>query len=188
VAGVAGVRRLGVSVGCAIALTGAAAASWAASGASGWGQWPAPCVSAVAREARLSKSLLQAIVWVESRGVAWAIHRNEAGRGAPAPASDPAAAWRWLRTLDVRRANVDIGLMQINTRHLARFGLRAEQLLEPCLNLRVGAWLLNEVIARHGETWRAIMRYNGRRPSYAHRVREAWARFRALERAERGGW
>jgi soluble lytic murein transglycosylase-like protein len=146
--------------------------------------WPAPCVETVAREARLSRSLLQAIVWVESRGEPWALNVNMGKSGWPIrPASEPEAR-RWIAWLLARGHNVDLGLMQINSRHLGRLRLSAERLLDPCVNLRAGARLLNELIARHGETWRAIMRYNGSNPAYARRVQAAWAAFRRIERAE----
>lgn len=147
---------------------------------SAWTQWPAPCVTAVAREARISRSLLQAIAWVESRGRPWALHVNLGGRGwAIQPATEQEAR-RWLEWLMAKGHSVDIGLAQVNSRHLSRLRIEPHRLLEPCLNLRVGARILNELIARHGETWQAIMRYNGRNPGYAHRVREAWLAFRRM--------
>lgn len=171
-------RRVGPAVLLSVVLIppAAEAASWAA--------WPVPCLAAVAREARLSRSLLQAIVWVESRGHPWALHVNGPAGGPVYPASLADARAR-LDALLRRGANVDIGLAQVNSRHLSRMGVPAHRLLDPCENLRASARILNELIARYGETWRAIMRYNGRDPRYAHRVREAWRRF--LGRAERSG-
>ncbi|WP_447859711.1 transglycosylase SLT domain-containing protein [Nitrospira calida] len=173
-------RRLGL----VLMLIGAMAAPGAPARASIWADWPVPCLAAVAREARLSRSLLQAIVWVESRGHPWALHVNGSAGGAVYPSSLADARAR-LGALLRRGANVDIGLAQINSRHLPRLGLQAHQLLEPCTNLRAGARILNELLARHGETWRAIMRYNGRDPAYAHRIREAWRWFRSADRAAR---
>lgn len=69
----------------------------------------------------------------------------------------------------------DIGLMQINIDtwqdDLAKFGITDAHLLDPCLNVSVGAWILARLIARHGMTWEAIGRYHsstpGRKENYA---------------------
>ena len=57
---------------------------------------------------------------------------------------------------------VDRGYMQINTapRVLHRLGVRAEQLFEPCLNIDIGARILAEKFARHGNSWEAVGAYN----------------------------
>jgi soluble lytic murein transglycosylase-like protein len=72
----------------------------------------------------------------------------------------------------------DIGLMQINSRHLprlSRIGITAEDLIaSPCLNLHVGAMILADMIRRYGYTWVAIGAYNAgsiqRRAAYAKKV------------------
>ena len=62
-----------------------------------------------------------------------------------------------------RTGSVDVGLMQVNSRWLpvlARHGIREADLLEPCTNLRVGAWILAQNFQRYGATWEAVGAYH----------------------------
>jgi len=58
----------------------------------------------------------------------------------------------------------DIGLMQINSRHLpalASFGITEQQLLtQPCTSVVVGAWILAGFIRQTGYGWQAVGAYN----------------------------
>jgi type IV secretion system protein VirB1 len=75
------------------------------------------------------------------------------------PASrEEAIAWtKWLLTQGI---TVSIGLLQVNSEHAALLHLTAEQLFDPCTNLRSGAALLSATytaIARiHGEGFAAL--------------------------------
>lgn len=61
----------------------------------------------------------------------------------------------------------DIGLMQINDGWLPtlrKFGITRDMLFDPCVNARVGAWVLWENTKRHGATWKAVGAYNAKSP------------------------
>lgn len=78
-------------------------------------------------------------------------------------------------------ASYDIGMMQINSIHketLEKAGLTMTDLLEPCTNVIVGAWLLEEAIRRSdGDVWKGVGRYHSATPAlasvYIRKVREA---------------
>jgi len=53
-----------------------------------------------------------------------------------------AEALAWTDYLLKRGRSVSVGLMQINTEHLADLGLSVDQLFDPCTNVRAGARLL----------------------------------------------
>jgi soluble lytic murein transglycosylase-like protein len=63
----------------------------------------------------------------------------------------------------------DIGLMQINSVHLpelAKHGITEQDLLNPCTNLAVGAWLMKRHQNNYGNTWEAVGVYHSATPDY----------------------
>lgn len=131
----------------------------------------ATCWSEAQAAYRIPQNVLAAIAKQESGFNAHAINRNSNG-------------------------TEDIGLMQINTSHLVRlqkYGISRSDLLDPCTNLMVGAWILANNAARLGWNWDAIGAYNvgcrklsttecaKRRNSYA------WKIHGALRRVTLGG-
>ena len=76
----------------------------------------------------------------------------------------------------------DIGVMQINSSHLGRlgtYGITKDALLnDACLNVKIGAWVLAQNVARYGNTWRAVGAYNAGnedlRVKYAAKVQSAY--------------
>jgi type IV secretion system protein VirB1 len=92
---------------------------------------------------QVAPSTLLAIIQVESSGNPWALNVNGKQRLTRQPGSREEAV-AWARWLIERGHSVDLGLTQVNSRHLRRFGLTAESLLEPCTNIAAGAWILTE--------------------------------------------
>ena len=75
----------------------------------------------------------------------------------------------------------DYGLMQINSQHfpiLSRLNITEQNIMEPCLNVKLGAWILAKSVQHHGANWRAVGAYNAggganreaQRQAYAHKV------------------
>jgi type IV secretion system protein VirB1 len=55
---------------------------------------------------------------------------------------DLSEALHWMNWFAQRRYTVSVGLMQINIENAPRYGLRPEQLFDPCTNVAVGADLM----------------------------------------------
>ncbi|HEM7902611.1 lytic transglycosylase domain-containing protein [Burkholderia cenocepacia] len=114
----------------------------------------------------LDPDLLRAITWVESRGVPSAI-------GPRLP--DGHRAW---------------GAAQINDVHLPElvsYGVTQRDLLNPCVNLKLSAWVLANCIQAKGATWAAVGCYNtgpgstniAAQARYVRLVQRAYAGYRA---------
>lgn len=131
--------------------------------------------------------VLAAIVEVESRGRPWAIGVN---RGAPPvrqPRNRAEAQAEASRRLG-RGENIDLGLAQINSANLARLGLDASSVFEPCRNLAAAGRILMEGLRGSPDSpsalAAALSRYNtgsptrGLRNGYVGRMQAAMARQR----------
>ena len=81
---------------------------------------------------------LRAVAVVESRANPWAIGTPH---GAIFPSTRRDAERQLARALR-RETSVDIGLLQINSQWLPRLHIAPESLLDPCVNVRVGAAIL----------------------------------------------
>jgi hypothetical protein len=78
--------------------------------------------------------------------------------------------------------NVDIGVMQINWRFWGpRLGVAKNDLLDPRINLLMGARILRDGLNRDGSMWRRISNYHSgarhERDRYNQQVYEAYTRY-----------
>jgi soluble lytic murein transglycosylase-like protein len=118
--------------------------------------------------------LLLAISHVESRFHPHAI--NISGESF-FPSSESEA----LRLLLRSRSNVDIGLMQVNWGYWGdKFGLSKSELLDPQLNVLVGAKILEHCVRVSGSWWKGIALYHSshdaRQREYAQKVWRSYQR------------
>ena len=97
------------------------------------------------------RDTIAAVVAVESAGRPWAIGTPH---GAYYPQSREDATFFLRRALRTE-TSVDIGLMQINSQWIERLHIAPELLLDPCVNVRIGAAILASnfvAAARPGRT------------------------------------
>lgn len=100
---------------------------------------PSHCINQAAARFQLTPAVLHAIVQQESSGRCTGRH----------PVN--------------RNGTYDIGCAGINSAwlpELSRFGITERELMQPCTNVHVGAWILARNILRHGDTWQAVGAYN----------------------------
>ena len=107
----------------------------------------------------VGRTTIAAIIQAESKGNPLAIGLNGDNRLARQP-RDLAEAVRWARWFVARGYSVDIGLMQVNAKNMARLGVSIERAFDPCVNIRAGSLVLREFYqtARnaHGSTEMAL--------------------------------
>ena len=70
----------------------------------------------------------------------------------------------------------DVGLMQVNSWWMERYGIPPESLLDPEINRAWGGWILAQEITRHGLNWQAVGRYHS--PDMERGRRYAWHIYR----------
>lgn len=96
---------------------------------------------------------VRAVIDVESKGNPLAIGVN--GPLKLRKARTPADAAQLARYAIGQGYSVDMGLMQVNSRNLAKLGLTPETVFDPCTNIRAGTMILSgnygRAIVSHGE-------------------------------------
>jgi soluble lytic murein transglycosylase-like protein len=105
------------------------------------------CVAAAASYHRVSRTLLRAVLQIESAMQPGAINRN-------------------------RNGTLDLGIGQLNSVHLpelASYGIRPVDLLDACTGTYVAAWHLARQQARHGNNWFAVGAYHSETPMFNQR-------------------
>ncbi len=125
------------------------------------GHRPGTCWEQASLKYGVNPRLLVAVAGVESGLRPQTLHRNRDG-------------------------STDIGIMQINSGWLptlARFGIDLPALLDPCMNVHVGAWILAQNMRRLGNSWEAVGAYNSSsaqgRAKYSAKVQQAIRRLGA---------
>lgn len=102
---------------------------------------------------------LEAVIRVESHGNPLALNVNRLAGPQPRPAT-VAEAVQMAESYIARGYNVDIGLMQVNSRNLAALGYTVEQVLDPCISIQAGGKILTadyaEAARRLGEGQAAL--------------------------------
>jgi type IV secretion system protein VirB1 len=117
-------------------------------------------VALLACAANIAPVTLEAVIEVESRGDALALHVNGQATQPHRPA-DAREAAVLARNYIAQGYSVDLGLMQVNSRNLPALGYTVEEVLnDPCTNIRAGAAVLTADYAAavrvHGEGQAAL--------------------------------
>lgn len=93
-----------------------------------------------------------------------------------------------------RNGSVDLGPMQINSvwlPTLARYGLKQEDIqFDPCINVKVGTWILSQGIVQGKDYWKGIGNYHSHNNqfnmSYQIKVRKRYEKLSILLSDEKG--
>jgi hypothetical protein len=129
-------------------------------------------IEEVATQNRLPARLLKAIVAVESNYNPLAIGVNNKKASYSLFPKTKQEARILIRKLERQGRNFDVGLAQINIRNIKRMGVSFDLILNPEMNVALGARILKSLIKRYGLTWEAVWHYNGNK-QYAFKIYEA---------------
>lgn len=129
----------------------------------------------------VAPSTTRAIIQVESGGNPYAIGDNSLRRSFAPRSKSQAVSLASL--LLARGHNIDVGLMQINSAHLASMHLSLDELFHPCSNIRAGTAILAEFYRKNQTAdpavslFKALSAYNTGRawrgPGYVNKVLQA---------------
>ncbi len=115
-----------------------------------------PFITAACQRWDVPEKLVRAIARQESGHNPWAV--NVSGKSYM-PASK-AEALDVANTAYRQGRSFDVGLMQINSYWLRRFGFSPEYVIEPERNIIIGVWILSKEIERFGLGWKAVASYH----------------------------
>ena len=131
---------------------------------------------------QVAPTTMVTLIRTESKGNPLALGLNGA-RLKFQPRSESQAI-AWVRYLDKHNYNYDVGLGQVNSNNIRKFKLKPEQLLNPCLNIKVSAYILTQnylqakksvkdpqvALGRALSTYNTGNQYNGYNNGYIQRV------------------
>lgn len=90
---------------------------------------------------QVAENTMMAIIKTESNGNPLAISLNRGHRLLYQPKNYKQAV-SWVNYLEKHGYNFDVGITQVNIKNIHKFGFKAADMLEPCLNLKLGAYIL----------------------------------------------
>ena len=86
---------------------------------------------------------MSAIVKTESNGFPWAIGLNKGFKLRFQPKTVQQAQ-AWVNYLEKNNYNFDVGLAQVNVNNIHRYGYKASDALDPCINLKMASDILSK--------------------------------------------
>ncbi|MCC2624310.1 MAG: lytic transglycosylase [Burkholderiales bacterium] len=92
---------------------------------------------------QVAQSTMQAIIQTESKGNPLAIGLNGGHKLRYQPLSEVQAR-SWVKYLEEHNYNFDVGLAQINIKNIHKYGYRAIDALDPCINLKLASNVLKK--------------------------------------------
>lgn len=92
---------------------------------------------------KVARTTMLAIINTESGSNPLAIGLNK-GFKLKYPAKSTAQAQAWVSYLEKNNYNFDVGLAQVNIKNIHKYGYKAVDALDPCINLKMAADILSK--------------------------------------------
>lgn len=92
----------------------------------------------------VAANTMLAIIKTESNSFPWSIGLNIKGKRLFSQPANFNQAVKWVNYLEQNKYNFDVGLAQVNIKNIHKFGYKAQDLLDPCTNLKVSSSILHK--------------------------------------------
>jgi type IV secretion system protein VirB1 len=89
----------------------------------------------------VAENTMMAIIKTESNSNPLAIGLNKGYRLMYQPRNINQAI-KWVMYLENHKFNFDVGITQVNIKNIHKYGYKAVDALDPCINMRIGSYIL----------------------------------------------
>src|SRR5579863_6860732 len=92
---------------------------------------------------QVAENTMMAIIKTESKGNPFAIGLNHGFKLMYQPSGHNQAK-NWVSYLEMHRYDFDVGIAQVNIKNIHKYGYKATDALDPCINIKIAGYILHK--------------------------------------------